>query len=93
MVLDNKAPLLLTAPEISPTAAKLGDEVVLSLSFVEALEGAPVLDSDLPFELIAGSQYSFSFTVTEDMANGFQDCDVTVTDSVGNSYSFSVFDF
>ncbi|MBL91651.1 MAG: hypothetical protein CMH56_07535, partial [Myxococcales bacterium] len=82
--IDYSAPALLSA-QVSPESAKLGDEVVLSLTFDEALSDAPTLTDDLPFTLIAGTQYSYSFPVTASLSDGEYNLDVTVTDEVGNS--------
>ncbi|HIA01175.1 MAG TPA: hypothetical protein EYN66_04595, partial [Myxococcales bacterium] len=94
LIIDFTAPSLLSA-QLSPESAKLGDEVVLSLTFDEALESTPALLSDLPFEAIADSQYSYSFVVGKDpdvdLSAGPYNFDVTITDAVGNSHTISIF--
>ena len=96
ITLDTRPPVL-SAYELTPLRAKLGDTVSLNLFFDEPLAEAPHLDAheaaeptftnglgDLGFSHVTGSTYSYLLSINETTPEGQYVFQVTFADAVGN---------
>ena len=96
ITLDTRPPML-SAYELTPLRAKLGDTVSLNLFFDEPLAEAPHLDAheaaeptftnglgDLGFSHVTGSTYSYLLSINETTPEGQYVFQVTFADAVGN---------